>query len=304
MPRCLAVALLALVVSRGIASAECAPSASIVGDAASVAMVREQLLARGVVVDPTGDCPNVAVAIARDGDTLVVRIDPGTGHEIERTVHGVAAAATLIESYVRRDITAPLLVSRPARRLPVSVAPVAAKPRRARMDVAVGLDALSGSDESNWLGGRLDVCVRLRMLCVVSSLRYAAQVDAPQPTVISNLGPAWTWSDWARSNGEAMFGIEAPLVLGTTTIASGLSLGVGRTSIASRSSDASARNVGGRAEVHVKVSIPAWDWLAIDLSLALTLMQDATSTSMNPLGAPDDPARFVRFCVGLRRGLL
>src|SRR5262245_55115750 len=100
--RCLVV--LGLVCSRALA---CPPAAAVDGDAELAREIAGVLAQRGVAA-ATPRCPAAVRHVARRGARIAVRV-VAPDRDIERDVASPDTAATVIESFARRDLAAPLL---------------------------------------------------------------------------------------------------------------------------------------------------------------------------------------------------
>lgn len=183
--------LLALVAAPAAARAEppCRPAARVGGEPALVAAVVPQLEERGVAVGGTSACGAVDAVLAVDGARVRVTIIDADGGTVERAADDAAGAATAIESWVRRDVTDPLLAVRAApppprqsgdREAPPATAVVTAAPAAAArgvaprwIDLAAAAEVGVTGDGAIWRGARLQGCVQIRRVCGGGLLRFA-----------------------------------------------------------------------------------------------------------------------------------
>lgn len=292
-----------------VAHAACPPAVALTGDAEAVRAVREQLDARGIAGE-TPSCPVLRAQIERRGAQLVVAVadspaDRGPGHMpgpiIERAVGGPATAATVIESWVRTDVTAPLLETRA---LPPIDAELAASGGSAPSATGIQLFAAAetsfASDRTVWEGLQLGACVMLGPICAAARVHAGKVVGRPAG-----------WDRFARKGGEGYLGIDVPIALGRTRLTPGFAAGYG-TMLTHHIGDdekAGLEVSGPRAEAHVALAIPLTAHIAIDLGTTIELTQ-ATGMEVHgnspdaSIAFPDEPRALFRFAVGVRYGAL
>ena len=309
-------ALIAVVIFATTARAEpCPPAAALTGDAELVHAVRALLEARGIT-DETPRCPATRAHIERHGDRILVAVDrvrevsrPATAHDaaIEREVSEVATAATVIESWTRSDVAAPLLESREVpvtavERAPAAPPPVAASPPAARgIQLFAGGETSFASDRTVWQGMQLAACIMLGPICA------AARVHAGK--VIAK--PHHDWDSFVRKGAEAYVGIDIPIALGRARLTPGFAAGYGAmfTRHIREGEPMGVEISGPRAEVHAGVSLPITAHLAVDVVATGALTQAAR---MEIHGDPPDPTliypaeprALFRLAIGVRYGAL
>ena len=165
-------------------SESCPPIATVEGDPAEAAALEQVLRGDGLETSPMGACPAVRVHVARRGDAISVFIEDADGRSSAREVGTVEAAAALVESWARRDLSFADLEGRLGAPGPAAAGAEAATtgttpppptggtpesaPEASRSVFRVGLaaEASGGFDGSAWFGGRLGGCVRLGPACV------------------------------------------------------------------------------------------------------------------------------------------
>jgi len=165
-------------------SESCPPIATVEGDPAEAAALEQVLRADGIETAPMGACPGVRAHVARRGEGISVFIEDADGRSSVREVGTVEAAAALVESWARRDLSFAALEARlaepgptaPAGEIaakgttpaPQTVAPPVQPPveERSRFRVGIAAEVSGGFDGSTWFGGRLGGCVRLGPACV------------------------------------------------------------------------------------------------------------------------------------------
>jgi hypothetical protein len=297
------------IVTVQLARAEaCPPAVALTGDNALAKAVRD-LLARRGINDETPACPAVHARIERRGPLLVVGTDGAGGVPVERVVAELATAATVIESWTRSDLAAPLLAVRPVPAIPdpaigdrAEPAPVAASPPAARgIQLFAAPEMSIASDGTVWQGLQLGACIMLGPICGAARLHGGKVVSRPPG-----------WDDFARAGVEAYIGIDVPLAIGRTRLTPGFAAGYGSMFTHKKSSDErmGIEISGPRAEVHADLSIPLSAHIAIDFVTTGALTQAA---KMKPHGGatadlasefPDEPRALLRLAVGIRYGSL
>lgn len=176
--RPLLTAALALALVGEARAAPCGPAAELLGPPELVQAVSEGLLARGMRA-PAPGCPATRVRLGRHGRQIVVA-ELGEGAPRERLVADAETAASLIESFTRSDISAPLLGGRTIIvDHPPAPAPAAAPARASSVVVAAAVEAAVGFDASLWIGASLRGCGRLGPVCLGVLLRAAGDVAPP-----------------------------------------------------------------------------------------------------------------------------
>jgi hypothetical protein len=289
----------------------CPPAVALTGDAALVTVVRDLLGARGITHD-TPRCPAVRARIERRGTLLVVGIDRPDGAPIERSVSELATAATVIESWTRSDVAAPLLATRelpappalpalPALEAGAPAVVSAAPPAASGIQLYAAEETSFASDRTVWEGMQLGACIMLGPICASARMHGGKVISQPS-----------SWTGLTRKGAEVYAGIDVPIALGRTRLTPGFAAGYG-TILTRRGSDDDRMGVeisGPRAEVHAAFSLPLTAHIAIDLMLTGALTQ---ATAMETHGHdvldpaiefPSEPRAFVRFAIGVRYGAL
>jgi hypothetical protein len=287
-----------------VAQAEpCPPAVALTGDGALVSEVRELLGARGITRE-TPRCPVVRARVERRGPVLVVGIDGPDGVPIERSVSEVATAATVIESWTRDDVAAPLLATRtvPAIEGVARPAVIIVSPPAARgIQLFAAEETSVASDGTVWQGMQLEACIMLGPICAAARLHGGKVISQPA-----------SWEGFARNGAEVYAGIDVPIALGRTRLTPGFAAGYG-TIFTRHHGDGEKMGIeigGPRAEVHIAFSIPVSAHLALDLVTTGALTQatametHGTDTPDPTVNFPDEPRALLRFAVGVRYGAL
>ncbi|HVR03468.1 MAG TPA: hypothetical protein VMT47_15130 [Polyangia bacterium] len=292
--------MLSITVGLGRGARACPPTVRLSGDEALVAEVTPVLVERGIALDE-GGCPALVITLVKRGQTIVVSDASGVGPASAREVTDVRTAATVIESWVRTDVEAPLLEPRPSRDAEppggASTVVAAAPPVRGRgLQVFAAGEAAVASDHSDWLGFELGACLMLGRACAGARARFSAVADGPGP--------------WERAVDrqlvEALVGLDLPLRLGRATLWPGLALGAGRGQTHEESAEGNQEGdqvtIGLRGELHLSLSVAVSRSLAAETNLSVEATQTVRteSTSREPL--PGDARLLAYAGVGLRFG--
>ncbi len=299
------VRLLALVVlvTAHVARAEpCPPAVALTGEEVLVGAIRELLGARGITHE-TPRCPVVRARIERRGPMLVVGIDGPDGVPIERSVTEAATAATVIESWTRSDVAAPLLATRtvPAFENALAAVVVASPPAARGIQLFAAEETSVASDRTVWQGMQLEACIMVGPICAAARVHGGKVIAEPA-----------SWAGFARNGAEIYAGIDVPIALGHTRLTPGFAAGFGAmfTRYKSDGEKMGVEISGPRAEVHVAFSLPLSAHLALDLVTTAALTQATameahdTDTPDPTVVFPDEPRALVRFAVGVRYGAL
>jgi hypothetical protein len=287
-------------VTAQLARAEpCPPAVALTGDDGLVRAVREQLGARGIAGE-TSRCPAVHARVQRRGALVVVGVDGPDGVPVERADAEVATAATVIESWTRSDLAAPLLE---ARAMPVSEleAPVASPPAARGIQLFAAEETSVASDRTVWQGMQLEACIMLGPICAAARLHGGKVISRPAG-----------WDDFARFGAEVYVGINVPIAIGRTRLTPGFAAGYGGM-FTRRRGDGEGMGVeisGPRAEVHAAFSVPLTAHLAVDL-IATGALTKATHMEIHgrdlpdpAIAFPDEPRALLRLAFGVRYGAL
>ena len=297
------VALEVLLTAHVARAEPCPPAVALTGDEALVGAVRELLGARGITHE-TPRCPAIRARVERRGPLLVVGTDGPDGVPIERAVTEAATAATVIESWTRSDVAAPLLATRavPALEDAPPRAGASASPPAARgIQLFAAEETSVASDRTVWEGMQLEACIMVGPICAAARVHGGKVIAEPA-----------SWAGFARNGAEVYAGIDVPIALGHTRLTPGFAAGFGAmfTRYKSDGAKMGVEISGPRAEVHVAFSVPLSAHLALDLVTTAALTQ---ATAMETHGAdtpdptvvfPDEPRALVRFAVGVRYGAL
>jgi hypothetical protein len=280
------VIVLLVLAARGAGA--CPPTVTVTGDEPLVRAINDLLAQRGIAIAARRDCAGITARVIRRGGTIVIGVTSSGAAPVERSVHELATAATVIESFTRDDLGAALLEPRPIVR---DTGPQPVPDRAPRgIHVVAAAETSVGSDRTNWLGVQVGACIMLGPICAAARLRKAK--------VVAGNG-IWDGGDLARHSKDMLFGLEIPFAVGRVTFAPGFAAGLGHMKTSS-STGVTGETAGLRADVHATVSVPLRTRLALDLSLTVDLTQETHVEETMQL--PDEPLALVRFGVGLRYG--
>jgi len=279
----------------GTVTAGAEPCVALSGDEALVTAVHDLLATRGIDVSAT--CHEMHASLTRRGDAFVVGIDAPDGLPVERTVNEVGTAATVIESWVRTDVAAPLLETHivPREIDPLLPPPPVVKlpPTKHVVHLFAAAETSLGSDRTEWYGAQAGACVMLGPICAAARMRVASVGE----------GPGHWGGNLQREGVEILIGVDLPFKLHRFTLTPGFGTGFGATHthveglmhIGSESS-------GLRADAHITFSFPITRHVAIDLSLTgnLTQESDIESSDAPTVRLPDEPRALIRIGAGVR----
>ncbi len=167
------------------AAPACKPAAHVTGEPDLVAAIEPLLRERGVeVVDAAavsgGACERVLAEVIRGGTRVMVWITDAEGRRAQRVAEDTVAAATVIESWTRRDLVDPLLASRGLfERARVDGAPrrEAAAPPPLPYMLGAGGDVGRSGDGAVWMAARLQGAGTLGTFSVGGILRYGLDLE-------------------------------------------------------------------------------------------------------------------------------
>ena len=279
----------------------CPPAARLRGDPAAVAGVTSALGARGIATDPAA-CRALEVSLERRDGALLVSTASEGDQIVERAVTDIRTAATVIESWVRTDVEAPLLATRtiavrePPAAPPPAAAPaiaVAPRPPERGVQLFTTAETTRASDRTSWFGLQVGACVMLGPVCAAARARFASVTGGPGP-----------WQGGLDRHGvEVLLGGDVPLRWGRATISPGVAAGVGSIHTREEGSTFRGGETGGlRAEAHAALSYPLRPRIALEVTLALDLTQATHVETSSPVPLPDEPRLLARLGLGLRFG--
>jgi hypothetical protein len=265
---------------------------SLSGDKALVAEVAPILQGRGIAT-AGADCPALDVSLEKRGKVTLVSQAPAGDRAESREVTDVRTAATVIESWVRTDLEAPLLVHRP---LADVEAPdrIVAKPeaeRPPRLQIFTHAETSFANDRTAWVGFEAGACSMFGRACLGGRLRVSTVADGPNE-----------WDDvMDREAVDALFGFDVPLRFGAVGVSPGTALGLGwiHTHEDQPPPD-SKQTLGLRAQAHLALSYAVSRRFALESIFALALGQRIATSTSTPERLPDDPRLLAHVGLGVR----
>jgi hypothetical protein len=229
--------------------------------------------------------------LEKKGRATVVSSQLADALPIAREVTDVRTAATVIESWVRSDVEAPLLERRTAddAELPDALVAVGRPAPRSTLQFFTTAETGVASDHTDWVGLQIGACLRAGPTCLGARVRVSTVTD----------GPGKWESAMDRQTVSALANLDLPLPLGPFTVSPGIGLGFGRTHTRQEGSADSKRTLSLRGESHVSLSLPVSDTLSVEALLSLELA-DALDVDTTSTALPDDPTLLARVGVGVR----
>ncbi len=283
----------------------CAPAALVSGEAALVADLQSALVDLGVDTDAGSECPVLHATVESVASGYFVSIKDVSGRHAYRRLGDLQVAATWIDSWLRDELSAPLLAARviaapAASASPSSPAPDASAPslvavtlpadaRRVMLAGSLHYENANASDSIAWRGVRAELCAELGVACIGIMARFAqTSQDVP-------FGDAF--SVFSQNAIDAMTMASLSFQLGRATLTPRLGLGLGRLAserkggpacasgpaplmpcvdVVGDSEPASRSSWAPRADAGLSLGLP----LSSRLSVAL-----GVSTDLRPMGA-------------------
>jgi hypothetical protein len=289
-------AALGLVLLRSAAAWACPPTVRLAGDPDLTKAIGASLIERGISTDASS-CPSTEIGLARRAGTIVVWNATAGGSQTQRVVSDVRTAATVIESWVRTDVEAPLLpglrmVEESTTEAAATVVVTRSPPTQSGVRAFTIAEASLGSDRTSWVGAEVGACVMLGPICAAARIRFASVVD----------GPGQWQGPWDRHAVDVLFGADWPLRMRALTFALGVAAGAGWTHTHEEGMSGGAQTAGLRLEAHLTLSYPVGQKLALESTIAFEFLEalDVDTSAATPL--PDDPRLLGHLGVGVRFG--
>jgi len=315
------VALHLLAVLASAASVDAAATVVLTGESDLVAAVEHSLAYRGVRVVAAARPGMVQVNVQSDPSGVVLSIHDRNGHLVERLVANAEIAAAVVESWVRDDLTRPLLepheIATNETAPPATGPPVAMRPSAASgASVAVVFEPSLATDGSLWMGAGLGACVRVGRFCVGLGIHVAGDtattgnISAHYAEVSDSSAASCTEEHRAltRLDADALLTADLPIRLGAAGVAPGIGFGAGWLSTSAALGDhaGTVTTVGPRAEARILLSWPLGWGFSADIALRADVVPLAHRTHLTSGGfdLPGEPLGFARLGLGLRYGPL
>lgn len=278
----------------------CVPAVQVEGEPALREPVASGLRRRGVSEEPPAGCPITRVVLNRREALISVSLSEES-RRARRVVADTDTAISVIESWVRSDLSAPLLLALlPQEPVPPPPPPLPppAPPASVRAHLALFVEAGGGMAGGAWLGGGLRACAELRRVCVGGAWRIDGDVggDANGGRRITTellataalplqLGPLILTLSLGLGVAWARYSAEAGSLLPRSGGQSGSESGE---STAPLAASVRADTGGLRAEARVELAVPLprglFVFAAVALDAALTGRDGPLVTATDPSG--------------------
>jgi hypothetical protein len=271
----------------------CPPTVRLGGDKTLVSAVAPMLEGRGISTEE-GACPALAVTLEKRGRATLVSASPDEEQTSTREVTDARTAATVIESWVRTDVEAPLLARHPPAddvELPVGL--VVAAPRAAAPpSFQVGTLGELGlaSDHTSWGGFQLSGCWMVGRACIGGRARFGTVAD----------GPGLWEATMDREAVDGLVDAELPLRLGPFAVSPGLGVGLGWVHTHEEDSRDAKQTAGLRGELHLALALPLTRHVALESTMSLELAETLMTEAKSRERLPDDPRGLAHVGLGLR----
>lgn len=163
----------------------CGPAVQLEGPSRLIEPLARTLASHGIATTPSPGCPLLSVRLEVHGALLALTMSEELRRS-ERAVTDLETAVTMIESFVRSDLSAPLLSGlvpapsgppvpiTPPRPAVAPPPPTAPPPAPGRFTLGLLAEAAVDGGGSPWLGTSLHACARSGPLCLGSLVRFAA----------------------------------------------------------------------------------------------------------------------------------
>jgi len=289
------VVLVSLAAGAGRSVWACPPAVRLGGDKALVAEVAPVLSERGISTAP-GECPALAIVLDKRGRATLVTA-AGDDGGATREVTDVRTAATVIESWVRTDVEAPLLARRRADDDAGGGAPPTVVVDAPAPDATGGLQAFAlgesglANDRTSSVGLQVGACAMRGPACVGGRARVATVAD----------GPGEWEATMDREAVDALASLDLPVRLGRMVASSGVGLGLGWVHTHEEASTQRRHTLGLRAESRLTLGYSVSARLAFEATLAFELARTVAARTTTEV-LPADPSVLGRLGVGVRFG--
>ncbi len=276
------------------------PEADVVASITTILASRDIVTDGGDVTRP--DCPTVHATIVRRDGHLQLAIERADQPPVERTVDDPTTAATVIESWTRRDLGSPLLGVRPvphrvatapSRREPTEVVVVAPAPHTSTrgLQLFAAAETAYATDHTLWAGAEIGASIGLGPVCAAARLRVDTVADAPR-----------AFGNFDRENQELLIGLDIPIALGHLRLTPGFAAGLGVMHTHVEEQGQGGETGGLRADAHITLTIPLGAQLALDVALSGDLTQATQVETSTTMQLPAEPRGIAHISVGVRYG--
>lgn len=306
------------------AASPCNSAARVAGSSDLAVALRAALAARGIDTTGDGHCTPARVSVARDHDrSLLLTITMPDGQRVTRRASNPSEAATIVATWVDRELDAPLLQPRdlpappvvahpdlddeapPTLTAPASPAPMPLPPGR-RVTVRVATAGVVASDGSLWAGVHGGACVAFGRTCIGASALWITDTGVAGDSEAYETG---------RSAVDMFVTVDLPLRYGRLTLTPAVGIGLGTMQM-SRAAGSSASGDGDQLIQderggpclfgQVEAGLPLSDRLRLTGALALGASPTARSQPFMDETVPiaGEPRVYLWTSLGLRFGAL
>jgi hypothetical protein len=216
-----------------------------------------------------------------------------------------ALAATLIESWMRPDLTGPLLAARPmpsAQEPTVAAAPVPPAPAASTVSFVVMGESGVASEGSVWMGASAAARSGWGTFRIGPRARFTSQTVASrsQLAVYEENQDA----DLDRLAAELLVEAERPFAVGAVWLTPGLGAGARwlRTRASHEEQQTVASAINPIAEARLTLTVPLGGRLGLDLAVGLVVAGPRGAAVQDDFTLPAAPAGQLRAGLGLRYG--
>jgi hypothetical protein len=288
----MAAAVAAIVAAGGDARAQpaCVPVVRVTGEPTLSAPVKQLLSRRGVRVSGESRCGTLTAVLTGRGEQTRITIVDAEGRAVERTAADAEAAATIIESWTRGDLSAPLLAARDApprarqaldREAPPPIEETAAIDTR---PIELGVTAGAGlsSDRALWTAAHAHACVTVGPVCAGALVRVSSDTESQGDSVERGT---------SRSALDLLLVADLPLRRGRLGLTPGI--GIGQTSLRARRGSGERERVtttGLHLRARVGASVRVVGAWSLQADLALGASPFARKLLQEEQFGADDPA--------------
>jgi hypothetical protein len=277
-------------------AAACPPTVTLRGDQDLVAAVAPVLEERGIETEPT-ECPALEISVERRGEGMVVSAAEPGGRPERREVTDARTAATVIESWVRTDLEAPLLEHRRRPIVDLEAPGEVVLSARKVEDRPGGLQLFTvgettfANDRTTWVGVAAGACTKLGPACLGGRARLSTVTHGPKE---------WH-SVMDREAADALVDLEVPLRIGRVGLSPGVAAGVGWIRTHEQEPPPDRREtVGLRAEAHFGLSYYVFRRFAAESMGAVAIGRTFHASANTREVLPGDPRFLARVGLGLR----
>jgi hypothetical protein len=291
----------------------CVPAIELSAEAPIQQEIAQALERRGLSLGGAQSCGVVRASVLGHGALLLVEIEDPNGRTSARTVTSAETVASLIESWVRTDLTAPAVVPLPK----IERAESALAPEPARVEApappaeprpaytwaigAAGIGAISNNGNF-WSGIAVQGCATLGEVCVGGGARYLVEQESSSDNQESH-----------RRVWEALASVEMPFTTGDFVVRPGIGFGLAQTHTSYEppgpdtpgkpETRAAYDALGLRIAPQIAVSAHLHSSLTLDVALAFEVapFANANDPPADPtLAKPPEPWCWAGATLGLR----